>query len=56
MKKYERGLDRGILSIYKSDSFDLIKSFEGFHNFCVKGVNIHKNDLFATFAMIKHIH
>lgn len=49
-KKYERGLDRGRLSIYKSDNFELIKTFEDFHDSCVKGVNILKNGLIATFG------
>ena len=49
-KKYERGQDRGMLSIYKSDNFELIKSFEGFHDSCVKGINFLKNDLIATFG------
>ena len=49
-KKYERGFEKGILSVYKSDNFELIKTFEGFHDTCVKGVNILKNGLIATFG------
>ena len=49
-KKYERGFEKGILSVYKSDNFELIKAFEGFHDTCVKGVNILKNGLIATFG------
>ena len=49
-KKYERGLERGKLSIYKSDNFELIKYYEDFHDTCVKGVNILKNGLIATFG------
>ena len=39
-----------MLSIYKSDNFELIKTFEDFHDSCVKGVNILKNGLISTFG------
>ena len=49
-KKLERGMEKGIFSIYKSDNFELIKSIEDFHGTCVKGISVLKNGLIATFG------
>ncbi len=45
-----KGSDKSILSIYKSDNFELLKSIEDIHGSCIKGIYIFKNGLIATFA------
>ena len=48
--KNEKGGDESILSIYKRDTFELVKSYNDIHGICVKGSYILKNGLVATFG------
>ena len=48
--KDEKGWDKSILSIYKKDTFELVKSYNDIHGVCVKGSFILENGLVATFG------
>jgi hypothetical protein len=48
--KKEKGWDKSILSIYKKDTFELVKSYDDIHGICVKGSYILENGLIATFG------
>ena len=48
--KNKKGWDQSILSIYKKDTFELIKSYDDIHGTCVKGSYILENGLIATFG------
>lgn len=48
--KYNKLWDKSVLSIYKSDTFELIKSIDDIHDSCVKGISMLKNGLFGTYG------
>ena len=47
---YGKGYEKSILSIYESDDFELIKSFEDIHDECVKGITLFNDGTFATYG------
>ena len=47
---YGKGYEKSILSIYGSDDFELIKSFEDIHDECVKGISLFNDGTFATYG------
>ena len=47
---YGRGYEKSILSIYRGDNFELIKSIEDIHDTCVKGISLFKDGSFATYG------
>lgn len=47
---YGKGYEKSILSIYRSDDLELIKSFEDIHDKCVKGISLFNDGTFATYG------
>ena len=48
--KDNKGSDKSMIFIFKSDNFDLLQSIDNIQGTCIKGIYIFQNGLIATYG------